>query len=153
MGETTVKLRVQELRRPAIRKFQRKLEYGLNKAFEQCQVAYDLAYEKADAGGILKAVEMQAKLAKLLTDHIDVTHRRGVLDDTSTEMLLEMKMEIEVRRAKQKKLLESRVVNSETVSGTPHAPSLESQIGSHLLAVASFQGPEVKFKASNCEGK
>lgn len=53
MGETTVKLRVQELRRPVLRKLRRKIEYGLQKALQQCQVAYDLAYEKGDVGGIL----------------------------------------------------------------------------------------------------
>ena len=58
-------------------------------------------------------MEMQAKLAKLLTEQIDVNHR-GLKDDTSTEVLLEMKKEIELRREKQKKLLEIRVVNSET---------------------------------------
>lgn len=56
---------------------------------------------------------MQAKLAKLLTEQIDVNHR-GLKDDTSTEVLLEMKKEIELRREKQKKLVEIRVVNSET---------------------------------------
>lgn len=65
---------------------------------------------------------MQAKLAKLLTEQIDVNHR-GLKDDTSTEVLLEMKKEIELRREKQKKLVEIRVVNSETDSGTPHAPA------------------------------
>ena len=58
-------------------------------------------------------MEMQAKLAKLLTEQIDVNHR-GLKDDTSTEVLLEMKKEIELRREKQKKLVEIRVVNSET---------------------------------------
>ena len=111
MGETTVKLRVQELRRPVIRKLRRKIEYGLQKALEQCQVAYDLAYEKGDVGGILKAVEMQAKLAKLLSDELHVTHRHGLLDDADTEVLLAMRKEIEVRREKQKKLTEIRVVN------------------------------------------
>ena len=112
MADTDIVLRVQELRRPDIRKFRRKLEYSLNKALEQCQVAYDLAYEKGDVGGILKAVEMQAKLAKLLSDEINATHRHGLLDDADTELLLAMRKEIEVRREKQKKLTEIRVVNS-----------------------------------------
>lgn len=124
MADTDIILRVQELRRPVIRKFRRKLEYGLQKALEQCDVAWDLAYAQGDAKTLLKAVEMQAKLAKLLTEHVDVTHRHGLLDDTSTEVLLAMKKEFEVRREKQKKLQEIRVVNSETDSGTPYGTLL-----------------------------
>lgn len=52
MANTDIVLRVQELRRPVLRKLRRKIEYSLNKALEQCQVAYDLAYEKGDVGGI-----------------------------------------------------------------------------------------------------
>ena len=44
MANTDMVLRVQELHRPVIRKFRRKLEYGLNKALEQCEVAGDLAF-------------------------------------------------------------------------------------------------------------
>ena len=123
MATTDMVLRVQELRRPVIRKFRRKLEYGLQKALEQCDVAWDLAYAQGDAKTLLKAVEMQARLSKLLSEQIDVTHRHGLLDDTSTEVLLAMKREFEVRREKQKKLQEIRVVNSETVSATPHTPA------------------------------
>ena len=93
MGETTVKLRVQELRRPVLRKFRRRLEYGLQKALEQCDVAWELAYAQGDAKTLLKAVEMQAQLSKLLSEDINVNHRYGVLDDASTEVLLAMKKE------------------------------------------------------------
>ncbi len=119
MANTDMVLRVQELRRPVLRKFRRKLEYGLQKALEQCDVAWDLAYAQGDAKTLLKAVEMQAKLAKLLTEQIDVNHRYGLLDDTSTEVLLAMKREFEVRQEKRKRLQEIRVVNSETVSEAP----------------------------------
>ena len=78
-----------------------------------------LAYAQGDAKTLLKAVEMQAKLAKLLTEQIDVNHRYGLLDDTSTEVLLAMKREFEVRQEKRKRLQEIRVVNSETVSEAP----------------------------------
>ena len=103
MAMTDMRLRVQELRRPVIRKLRRKIEYGLLKALEQCRVAYDLSYEKGDACGILKAVEMQAKLAKLLSEESTVNHRFGVLDDATTETLLAIRKEVEVRREKQKK--------------------------------------------------
>ena len=115
MAGTEIVLRIQELRRPVIRKLRRKIEYGLQKALEQCQVAYDLAYAKADAGGILKAVEMQAKLVKLLSDEINVNNRHGLLDDTSTEVLLAMKREFENRKLKLEKN-RSQIVTVKSVS-------------------------------------
>ena len=123
MADTDIVLRVQELWRPVIRKFRRKLEYGLQKALEQCDVAWDVAYAQGDAKTLLKAVEMQAKLAKLFTDQIDVNPRHGLLDDASTEVVLAMKQEFEDRREKQKKLEAIQVVNPRSFSGTPHAPS------------------------------
>ena len=123
MSETTVKLRVQELRRPVLRKLRRKIKYGLQKALEQCQVAYDLAYAQGDAKTLLKAVEMQAKLAKLLSDEFNVNHRHGLLEDADTEVLLSMRKEIEIRRAKKKVLREIKAENVETVScPPPHRP-------------------------------
>ena len=101
-GQTAVVLRIAELQKPVLRKIHRKIEYGLQQAFEQCQVAYDLAFEQGNVKGILAAIEMQAKLAKLLSEEINVTHRHGLLDETATEVLLAMKKEIEVRHAKGK---------------------------------------------------
>jgi len=119
MASTDMVLRVQELRRPVLRKFRRKLEYGLQKALEQCDVAWDLAYAQGDAKTLLKAVEMQARLAKLLSDEFNVNHRHGLLDDADTEVLLSMRKEIEIRRAKQKKLVAIQVVNSKSISPSP----------------------------------
>ena len=78
---------------------------------------------QGDAKTLLKAVEMQAKLAKLLTEQIDANHRSGLLDDTSTEVLLAMKREFEDRREKRNKLQGIRAVNPETVPGTPPCPA------------------------------
>lgn len=117
--DTRVVLRIQELKAPVVRKVRAKYEYSLQKAFEQCQVAYDLAFEGGDVKGILKAVEMQAKLAKLLSEEINVNHRYGVLDDTKTETLLAMKKELEVRMMKQKRLAQTVVVEGEVVQPTP----------------------------------
>jgi len=119
MASTDMVLRVQELRRPVLRKFRRKLEYGLQKALEQCDVAWDLAHAQGDAKTLLKAVEMQARLAKLLSDEFNVNHRHGLLDDADTEVLLSMRKEIEIRRAKQKKLVAIQVVNSKSISPIP----------------------------------
>ena len=122
MAITDLALRVQELGRPVIRKVQRKFEYNLKKALGDAEDTYNLAYEHGNANTMLAAIELRAKLAHLLTEHVDVTHRHKLLDDASTETLLAMRKEIEARREKQKKLAEIRVVNSETVSGTPHSP-------------------------------
>jgi hypothetical protein len=130
MANTDIVLRVQELRRPVIRKLRRKIEYGLQKAFGQCEIAWDLAYEKGDPRAMLKAIEMQSKLAKLLSE--DVTHRHGLLDETDTEILLAMKKEFENRREKQKKLAATQVMNQRIVLGTTHqAPLGEVVNGSH----------------------
>lgn len=110
---------MQELRRPVIRKLRRRIEYGLQKAFQQCQVAYDLAFMNGDAGGILKAVELQARLAKILCDEFNVNNRHGLLDDASTKVLLAMRREIEVKQAKMKRLQGSVPVEGQIVSQNP----------------------------------
>ena len=46
MAITDIVLRVQELRRPVLRKVRRKLEYRLQKALDQCDVAWELAYAR-----------------------------------------------------------------------------------------------------------
>ncbi len=123
-NDTTVVLRIQELKKPVLRKLRRKIEYGLEKALAQCEVAYDLAYNNGDVKGLLAAIRMQAELSKLLSQQIDVTHKYGLLDDADTETLLEMKKQIEVRRAKGNRLpivIEGKV---ETVGEGVDSPTL-----------------------------
>jgi phage terminase small subunit len=96
MAITDVQLRVQELRRPVIRKLQKKFEYTLQKALEQCDEMYQLAYEQANPMAMGKAIALQSKLVKILSDQVE--HRHGLLDDASTETLLAMKAEIENRK-------------------------------------------------------
>jgi hypothetical protein len=96
MAITDVQLSVQELRRPVIRKIQRKFEYGLQKALEQCNEMYELAYANGNATAMGKSIELQAKLAHILSEQVE--HRHGLLDDASTETLLAMKAEIENRK-------------------------------------------------------
>ena len=138
--DTTVVLRIQELKKPVIRKLRRRIEYGLQKALEQCEIAFDLAYQQGDAKSLLKAVEMQARLAKLLSEEINVNHRHGLLDDAGTQTLLELKKEIEVRQAKRKKLLETRTVEGRIVSETPQTPSLTVGVDGSTEAVGSTVG-------------
>jgi hypothetical protein len=121
--DTAIVLRIHDLKQPVLRKVAKKIEYNLNKALEQCQVAYDLAFIAGDSKGLLKAVEMQARLSKLLSEEINVTHRHGVLDDAATEVLLAMRKEIEGRRERAKKLgvvVEGDIV---TGAGTPQGPA------------------------------
>lgn len=101
---TTVRLRIAELRKPIVRKLARKFEYTLQKALEQSEVAHSLAYENGDVTGMLKAIELQSKLSRLLVDEVNVNHRFGVLDDTATAVLLAMRDEIAKKRARAKQL-------------------------------------------------
>ena len=59
MATTDMVLRVQELRRPVIRKVQKKFEYTLQQAYEQCNEAWKLARTQGDAKSMLKAIELQ----------------------------------------------------------------------------------------------
>ena len=100
--ETDIVLRIQELKRPVLKKYRQKFEYTLQKALEQCQVAWDIAFAQADAKALLKAIELQGKFMKLLTEQVNVNHRHGLLDDASTDALLEMRRLAEARTGKTK---------------------------------------------------
>lgn len=122
-NDTDVILRIQELRKPLVRKLRRKFEYTLQKALEQCETAWALAYATGDAKSMLGAIKMQADLSKLLSQQIDVNHRYGLLDDADTETLLEMRRQIEVSQGKQKKLRQISATKVETVSEEGVEPS------------------------------
>lgn len=121
-NDTDIILRIGELRKPLARKLRRKFEYTLQKALEQCEVAWALAYATADAKSMLGAIKMQAELSKLLSQQIDVNHRYGLLDDADTSTLLEMRRQIEVSEGKQKKLRQIEATNVKTVTDDPQAP-------------------------------
>lgn len=95
MARTEVILRIQQLRTPVIPKVAEKFEYNLNKAQEDCQAAWDLAYAQGNVPAMLKAIELRSKLAKLLSETIDVNHKYGFLDNASTDVLLKMKEQLE----------------------------------------------------------
>ena len=105
MAVTDLVLRVQELRRPVIRKVQRKFEYNLNKALGDAEDAYNLAYEQGNAGQMLAAIELRAKLCRFLTEQVE--HRHGLLDDASTATLIEMRGWIESRKRNRRQLVEN----------------------------------------------
>ncbi len=122
--DTTVVLRIQELKRPVLRKLARKIEFNQEKALHQANTAWDLAYALQDVKGMLAATKLQAELCKLLVHEIEVTHKHGVLDEESTATLLELMKMIQVRKASQKAMVEKpvKVIGSE--SATPHRPLL-----------------------------
>ena len=123
MLDTDVRIRIQELRRPIRRKLIKKWEYDLNKAHEDCQTAWDLAYANGDPKAMLKCVELRSKLSKILSDEVNVHHTHGLLDKETTEVLLAMK-EQAARKKSHAKVIEGEVVENkgELIQATPNAP-------------------------------
>lgn len=103
--DPAILLRIEQIKEPVARKHKKKLEYTLQRAFAQCDEAYNLARVTLDAKAMLKAIELQGKFAKLLAEQINVNHTVGVLDEASTEVLLEMKKQLEKKVKKDRKLL------------------------------------------------
>ena len=119
LNDTAVVLRIQELQQPILRRLAQTIEYNLQTALKQCSIAWDLAFAKSDVKAMIKAIELQAKLSNLLTERIDVTHKNVELDEETTDMLIAMRDELRVRRASQKKMLESKVEHVQTIAPTP----------------------------------
>lgn len=116
-------LRIQELRRPVLRKVRKEFAYNLQKALAQADEAYELAFAQANPAAMLKAIELQSKLVKILSEQVE--HRHGLLDDASTAVLLEMKAQIELRKSKRLEMVAQAVlVEKSGSSDTPHEPLL-----------------------------
>mgnify|MGYP007082006239 CR=1 FL=1 len=115
MANTTVRLRIAELRKPVVRKLQKKFEYDLQKALAQANISWELAYDNGDVPGMLAAVTLQSKLSRLMVEEVSVTHRYGLLDNTTTETLLAIRAEVEKRKDRQKRLQTSVTVDSTPV--------------------------------------
>ena len=146
LADTDVVLRIQELKKPVIRKLRRKLEYGLQKALEQCEVAYDLAYAAGDHKGILSAVKMQAELAKLLVTQVDINHTHRVLDDASTETLVALLKAFDVRRKQAANVVEINPAVKAIESQTPQGTSSALAEGTPVMAVPITVGHEKIYK-------
>jgi hypothetical protein len=104
LKDTDIILRIQELRRPIIRKLSRQYTYTLQDALRECEEMYDLAYANGNEMAMGRAIELKAKLVRILSDVVE--HRHGFLDDASTAALLELKKELEVRKSQRQ--LENR---------------------------------------------
>jgi hypothetical protein len=98
-NDSDIILRVAELRRPVIRALQKEYSYTLQDALRECEELYDLSKAKGNEGGMARAIELKSKLVKILSDSVDITHRH-VLDGVSSQLLLEMKQQLEDRKAK-----------------------------------------------------
>ena len=110
MSRTDVILRIQQLRTPVLPDVAKKYTYSLNKAMDECQTAWDLAFAQGHIASMIKIIELRSRLNKMLSEQIDVTHKHGFLDDTATTVLLEMKKQLEDTRARRKKA-ESNVLD------------------------------------------
>lgn len=115
MKDPNILLRVQQLKEPVAKKNLKKLEYTLQRAFEQCEEAYQLARATLDPKTMVKCIELQGQFGKLIHQTIDVNHRFGVLDEADTAVLLEMKKKLELQMRKQRKQLNAPVVDAEVV--------------------------------------
>jgi hypothetical protein len=88
--------RLADLRTPVIREAQQTYAFSLDMAMQKCEDAYLLAERTQEAGHMLKAVELQAKLTKLLDG--DKAPRATVLDHASTDELVRLLSELKARR-------------------------------------------------------
>jgi hypothetical protein len=118
LANTDIKLRIQELQRPVIRKIRKNFEYNLNRALEDAEDAYNLAYEAGNPNTMLAAIELRAKLCKFLTETVE--HKHSLLDDASTQTLIEMRKQIEKQKKSQIRLIDSSAV---TVDALPQKES------------------------------
>jgi len=118
LKNTDVILRIQELQRPVIRKIRKNFEYNLNRALEDAEDAYNLAYEAGNPNTMLAAIELRAKLCKFLTETVE--HKHSLLDDASTHTLIEMRKQIEKQKKSQIRLIESSAVTIDAVPQKEH---------------------------------
>lgn len=88
--------RLEGLRAPVVREALQTFRFDLNVAMQKCEDAYSLAETSREPGHMLKAVELQSKLTKLLGD----TERResSALDQASTAELVMLLKELRSRR-------------------------------------------------------
>jgi len=116
LKDTEMKIRIQELRRPIARKLARKWEYSLDRALEDCQQAYDVAYHDGDSKAMQSCIRLRAELTKLLSAEINVNHKHTVLDEETTEVL------VALRDAVKRKKAAPKVVNAEPTPDTAVEP-------------------------------
>jgi hypothetical protein len=95
--------RVSQLRQPILNKARRKFEYTLDQAIEECDQAHLLAELQQSPEKMLKAVELKAKLMKMLVAVSET--RASPLEGLSSEELVGL-----LAFAKEMKLREAKTV-------------------------------------------
>jgi len=121
--DTDVRIRVQELRRPIQRKLLRKWEYTLDKALEDCQAAWDVAYADGDSKAMQSCVRLRAELCKMLSHDVNVTHKYGALDAETTEVLVALKDALKRKKAGEVRIVGDSVDgNRDRIGGPPNGP-------------------------------
>lgn len=134
MRDTDVILRIQEIRRPVIRKMQKVFEYTVNDGLREADEMYRLAYANGNEMAMGRAIELKGKFAKLLSEHVDHSHihRIEVFDTMTVAALTAMRRQIEhSMQEEQKKNGTILVEISDSQSPTPQAPRSDSGDGSH----------------------
>jgi len=96
-SDAEVQAEYNRLRAPAVKAAQSKYHFDLDVAMEKSARAHDLAELLADPANMLKAIELQAKLKKLLVSVSE--HRGSPLDEAATSDLLLLLEELKARRA------------------------------------------------------
>ena len=91
-----VAMRVRELRAPVIAKARKTFEYTLDQALEEASAVQHDAHGAGDYGSALRAIELKAKLQKLLVNISET--KTTELDKMSTQLLLELARELKARR-------------------------------------------------------
>lgn len=95
MKDSKITARVAALRTPVVQK----LQYGLEQAMREAEEAFAVARAKENGGAMVAAVQLRARLNGLLVEKKEI--RTGPLDDASTEMLLEMRRQLELSAGSQ----------------------------------------------------
>lgn len=95
--DSQVVQRVRELRAPVIQQLQDTYVFTCETALRKADRAHDLAEVLGDPGNMLKAIELQAKLKKLLVTVSETRH--DSLDAVATADLVLLLSELKARRA------------------------------------------------------
>ena len=95
MKDSKITARIAALRTPVVQR----LQYGLEQAMREAEEAFAVARARENGGAMVAAVQLRARLNGLLVEKREI--RTGPLDDASTEMLLEMRRQLELSAGSQ----------------------------------------------------
>lgn len=93
-----IRARIEEIRAPVIEEIRQGLKFNLEQAFEEIDLTQRYAMALMQPQTALKAIELKAKLVKLLGGEKQVG-QGGALDELSTEDLVELQQILAERKA------------------------------------------------------